>query len=132
VGLVVETGGGTGKQRYWAPAQDSHGFRDADVADDPDALAAAGWLRQHYLGYFTEKMAQWEDERPNWPTSWRDAAHGADALVTVTAEELDELMTELEAVVERHRARLGDEERPGARRVTVHLYSMPTDLGERP
>jgi hypothetical protein len=77
-------------------------------------------------------MARWEDERQHWPTSWRDAAQMSDALVTVTAQELDELMTELSAVVERHRERLGDEPRPGARQVAVHLYSMPTDLGERP
>jgi DNA-binding transcriptional ArsR family regulator len=132
VDLVVETGEGTGKQRFWAPAQDSHGWSDADFDDDPDAAAAAGWLRQHYLATFTEQLARWDDERQRWPASWRDAAHMSDALVTVTAEELDELMTELEAVVERHRERLGDEPRPGARQVSVHLHSMPTDLGERP
>jgi DNA-binding transcriptional ArsR family regulator len=132
VGLVVETGQGSGKQRFWAPAQDSHSWTDSAVADDPDAVAAAGWLRQHYASHFAEKMARWEDERSHWPTSWRDAAHMSDALVTVTAQELDELMTELEAVIERHRERLGTEPRPDARQVTVHLYSMPTDLGERP
>src|SRR3954467_587049 len=52
VGLVVETEEGHGKQRFWAAAQDSHGWQDADVADDPDAVAASGWLHQYYWTYF--------------------------------------------------------------------------------
>jgi predicted ArsR family transcriptional regulator len=132
VGLVAETGAGTGKQRFWAPAQDSHGWSDADLAGDPDALAAAGWLRQHYMSHFAERVARWEDERQHWPVAWQDAAHMSDALVTATAEELEELMSELEEVMLRHRERLGDDDRPGARRVAVQLYAMPTDLDDRP
>lgn len=132
VGLVVETGEGTGKQRFWAAAQESHGWTDSDVADDPDAVAASSWLRQLYWSAFAENVARWEDERPNWPVAWRDAAHMTDGLLTLTAEELDELMTDLEAVLQRHRERAGDEPRPGAHRVSIHLYAMPTDLDDRP
>jgi DNA-binding transcriptional ArsR family regulator len=132
VNLVVETGEGTGKQRFWAPAQEAHGWSDADFADDPDAAAAAGWLRQHYQSFFAEKMARWEDERQHWPVEWRDAAHSSDALLTATAAELDELMTELESVVLRFKEQLGDEQRPGARRVSVQLHSIPIDLDDRP
>jgi predicted ArsR family transcriptional regulator len=132
VGLVTDTGAGTGKQRFWAAAQDSHGWSDASVAGDPDAEAAAGWLGKHYWSYFAEKVAHWEDERPHWPVEWRDAAHMSDALVTVTAEELDEVMTSLESVLERFRDQVGDEPRPGARRVMVQLYALPTDPGDRP
>lgn len=132
VGLVTETGEGTGKQRYWAAAQQSHSWTDASFEGDQDALAAADWLRQHYLSHFMARMARWEDERPHWPTEWRDAAHSSDALVTATAEELDELMSSLETVLVRFREKLGDEPRPGARRVSVQLYAMPNDLGDRP
>ena len=132
VNLVVETAQGVGKQRFWAPAQRSHGWSDAEVADDPDALAAAGWLRQHYLSYFSERMARWEDERQHWPLAWRDAAHSSDGMVTATAEELVELMTELESVVARFKERVSDEPRPGARRVTIVFNSMPLDLDDRP
>ncbi|HEX6360333.1 helix-turn-helix domain-containing protein [Actinophytocola sp.] len=132
VNLVVETGEGTGKQRFWAPAQESHGWSDTELVDDPDAMAASGWLRQHYQSYFAEKVARWEDERPHWPLAWRDAARASDALITATAEELDELMTELESVMLRFKERFGDEPRPGARRVSVQLNSMPIDLDDRP
>lgn len=131
VGLVTETGDGTGRQRFWAAAQQSHGWSESSVAGDPDAEAASGWLHQHYWAYFSEKVARWEDERPHWPVEWRDAARMSDALVTVTAEELHELMTSLESVLERFKEQVGDEPRPGARRVAVQLYSMPTDPGDR-
>src|SRR5436190_6665334 len=88
VGLVVETGAGHGKERFWAPAQDSHGWRDADVADDPDALAASGWLGQYYWTHFAEKVARWQDDRPHWPVQWRDAASMSDAMLTVSPGEL--------------------------------------------
>lgn len=131
VNLVVETGEGSGKQRFWAAAQEAHSWSD-DFVDDPDATAAATWLRQHYVSYFAEKVARWEDERQHWPAVWRDAAHASDALGTVTAEELDELMTELEAVTHRFMEQVGNEPRPGARRVSIQLYSMPLDLDDRP
>jgi len=132
VGLVTETGEGTGKQRFWAAAQESHGWSDASVVGDPDAEAASGWLRQHYWSHFSEKVARWEDERPRWPVEWRDAASSSDALVTATPEELTELMTTLESELARFKERVGDEPRPGARQVAVQLYSMPTDPTDRP
>jgi predicted ArsR family transcriptional regulator len=132
VNLVVETGEGTGKQRFWQPAQESHSWSEADFEDDPDAMAASGWLRQQYFGHFSEKLARWDDERRHWPVAWRDAAHMSDAMVTATAEELDELMTELESVMERFKDTIGDEPRPGAIRVSLLLNAMPTDPDARP
>ena len=101
VNLVVETGAGTGKQRFWAAGAEVARLVEHELADDPDAAAAASWLRQHYLSYFAERMARWEDERQHWPVAWQEAAHMSDALVTATAEELDELMAELESVLRR-------------------------------
>ncbi|WP_424186317.1 winged helix-turn-helix domain-containing protein [Actinokineospora sp. G85] len=132
VDLVVETGEGTGKQRYWAAAQTSHGWHDSDFTDDPDSAAAAGWLRQHYWGMFNEKMAHWEQERPRWPAEWGDAAHFSDLLVTMDVGQLNDLMGELEEVVARHRQRAIDSPAPGARQVIVLLNAMPTDPGLRP
>ena len=132
VDLVVETGEGTGKQRFWMPAQESHSWSDTEHEDDPDAAAAAQWLQRHYASHFAELHARWEDERPHWPAVWRDAARTSDGLATATAEELEELMAELEEVIVRHKENLGDEPRPGARRVSIQLYAMPTDLDDRP
>ena len=46
VGLVEETAEGTGKQRFWAAAQDSHSWRNTEHADDPDARPRLRWLRR--------------------------------------------------------------------------------------
>jgi DNA-binding transcriptional ArsR family regulator len=132
VNLVVETGDGTGKQRFWMPAQQSHSWSDTEHADDPDAAAAAHWLSQHYANHFAEMRARWDDERQYWPNEWRDAARTSDGLVTATPAELDDLMTELEEVILRHKETLGDGPRPDARRVSIQLYAMPTDLSDRP
>ena len=132
VNLVVETGEGTGEQRFWAAAQESHSWSESDFEGDPDAVAASGWLRQHYFSHFSEQLARWDDERQSWPVAWRDAAHMSDMLFTATVEELDELMTELEAVMARFSERFGDEPRPGARRVSVLLNAMPIDPSDRP
>ena len=132
VNLVTETGEGTGKQRFWQPAQEAHSWSEADFEGDPDAIAASGWLRQQYFSHFSEQLARWDDERHSWPVAWRDAAHMSDMLFTATVEELDELMTELEAVMARFSERFGDEPRPGARRVSILLNAMPIDLDDRP
>lgn len=130
VNLVVETGAGAGKQRFWAPAQKMHSW--SDTSEDPDTAAAASWLRQHYLSYFAERMARWEDERQFWPVAWQEAATTSDRLFTATAEELAEIVAELGSVLQRYAERLGDEPRPGARRVSVQVYATPTDLDDRP
>lgn len=132
VGLVVETGEGRGKQRFWAAAQESHGWTDAEVADDPDAVAASGWLRQHYWSWVSEKVARWEDVRSNWPVEWRDAAGMSDALLTMSADQLHELTTELQSVVLRHKQRALDAPAENGRQVTVLFYAMPTDLDDEP
>jgi hypothetical protein len=84
------------------------------------------------VSHFAEMHARWEDERRYWPAEWRDAARMSDGLVTATAAEVEELMGELESVLSRFRETLGTEPRPGARRVSIQLYSMPTDLDDRP
>lgn len=125
VGLVTEIGGQPGRQRRWRAAQESHGWSDADIPDDPDAAAAAGWLRRHYWQEEAHRVAQWEEYRPQWPPEWREAAGLSDALLELDADELRELMAELHEVLRRYRNRPGRGD--AARRVTVYLHAMPTD-----
>jgi DNA-binding transcriptional ArsR family regulator len=128
VKLVVETDQGTGKQRFWAAAQDSHGWKDTDT-DDPDALAAASWLRQHYLQHFAERTQRWERVRHSWPVEWQEAVAGSDAIVELNAEQLGELMDELYALVLRYREKEPGE---GHRQIVVNLFSMPAEPEDRP
>lgn len=132
VGLVEETGEGRGKQRFWAAAQKSHSWHDAEVVDDPDALAAAGWLRQHYWAHMSEKVAHWEDARSGWPIEWRDAAGMSDMLLDLSADQVLALTSELDAVVRRHAELAQTEPAPDARRVTFLYYVMPTEPEDLP
>lgn len=132
VGLVEETDEGHGKQRVWAPAQQSHSWTDADVADDPDALAAAGWLREHYWAYMGEKVARWEDARQRWPIAWRDAAGMSDVVLELSANQVSALTEELDEAIRRHQeAALADPD-PDPRRVTFLYYALPTDPEDAP
>jgi DNA-binding transcriptional ArsR family regulator len=123
VNLVVETGDGHGKQRFWAAAQDSHGWRDTR-SHDPDALAASSWLRQHYFQQFVDRAVRWEQVRQNWPAPWQEAAAASDFIVDLNAEQLGELMNELNAVLLRYRE---VEPGEGGRQVLVNLFAMPSE-----
>lgn len=128
VKLVVETDQGTGKERFWAAAQDSHGWRDTDT-DDPNALAASAWLRQHYFQHLTERFTRWERVRREWPVDWQNAVSMSDAIVDLNAEQLGELMEELYALVLRYRE---TEPGEGHRQFVVNLLAMPADPEDVP
>jgi DNA-binding transcriptional ArsR family regulator len=132
VKLVVETGEGTGKERFWAAAQRSHGWADADVANDPDALAAAGWLREHYWAYMSEKVARWEDARQRWPVAWRDAAGMHDMLLELSVSQLRALTSEIGEVLRRHQEAAQADPDEAARRVTFLFYALPTEPEDTP
>ena len=129
VGLVRDTGTGTGRRRVWragSPAPDS-----AEAAsDDPDPLdeddaAAAAWLARDYLAHFGEKAQEWLDGRPAWPPVWQQTCGLEDHLVLVTAEQATALRAELLEVLERYR-RVG-QGNPDAKRVSVFTCALPVD-----
>jgi hypothetical protein len=130
VSLVEETGEGSGKQRFWAAAQDSHGWRDADVEDDPDGLAASTWLRQHYWRGYIDKVGSWEEVRPGWPLEWRDAASMSDHLLVMNARQVDDLAAELEAVIRRHVDRAAADPAEDRQRISLYLHTLPTEPAE--
>jgi DNA-binding transcriptional ArsR family regulator len=129
VGLVVEEERpGTGRQRWWRAAQSSHGWRDRDVRDDPDARAAADWLARHYLHQFTEMSERWLADRHNWPPAWREAHFSSDFLLELTPQRLRELEEELQAVVLRYRE---DAPQDGSEQVYLAIYGFPLKRGGR-
>src|SRR5436190_18502667 len=70
VGLVEETDGGRGRERPWRAATEMHGWTEHDVEGDPDAKAAADWLRRYYLRGFIDRYQRWLDEQAAWPLDW--------------------------------------------------------------
>jgi DNA-binding transcriptional ArsR family regulator len=126
VGLVEETGQGRGKQRFWAAAQRTHGWQDADVEGDPDGQAASNWLRQHYWRSYLDTVGRWEEVRAGWPLEWRDAIGMSDFLLTVSPAQLRDLTDELTEVVSRHAARAEAEPAEGRQRISIFWQTLPT------
>jgi DNA-binding transcriptional ArsR family regulator len=129
VDLVVETDEGHGKQRFWAAAQQSHSWRNTRFDADPDARAAAGWLRQRQLRHLVELVEEWEQERARWPQAWRDAASMSDVILDVSPGQLTELLEELHAVLLRYRDLPPAQ---GRQQVVVHFVGLPAEPRDAP
>ncbi len=130
VGLIEDSGEGTGRRRVWRAVaaagtpEVSAGIRDGAPAD-PDDLAAADWLARDYLEHFTGRASQWLDARDQWPAAWEPVLGLEDHLVLVTAEQMTALREELLEVLARYR-RLG-QGNPQAKRVSVYTCALPVD-----
>ncbi len=131
VGLIEDSGEGTGRRRVWravaaagAP-EASVGILDPEDTDDPDDAAAADWLARDYLEHFTGRATDWLDTRNQWPGPWSPVLGLEDHLVLVSAEQMTALREELVEVLERYR-RLG-QGNPRAKRVSVYTCALPVD-----
>lgn len=130
VGLVTDTGEGEGKQRLWRASTSFHSFDPSDYRDDDDAAAALGWLQRDYVRQLAARAEQWLDVAERWPDDWVDAAGLSDTFVTVTADQLRAVNTELLAVLDRWRS--AGEGDPEARRVQVWVVAHPSDPRAEP
>ncbi len=128
VGLVEETGAGHGRERPWRAATEMHSFSQRDVAYDPDAEAAADWLRRYYLRSFVDRFQAWLDVHESWPMDWQEAGDASDALLRLSPRRIAELKAEVNAIVERYRD--PDPDDPDARSVEFDVHVFP--LGREP
>jgi DNA-binding transcriptional ArsR family regulator len=129
VGLVADTGEGTGKQRLWRAATSSHSWERTELSHDEDAATALGWLERDYLRLFSTDFGHWLDVAEAWPGEWQDAAGMGDSWVTVNAGQLKALRRELDEVLERYR---DADPAPDARRVTFWAAAFPLDPDDIP
>ncbi|WP_368499020.1 ArsR/SmtB family transcription factor [Herbiconiux sp. A18JL235] len=126
VGLVVDTGEGTGRRRLWRAASDFHSWVNSGFADDENARTALGWLQRDYVRQFAARAERWLDVSESWPAEWVDALGLSDSFVEVTPAQAVELRDELDALLARFRqAGAGH---PDARRIHVTVQSSPLDL----
>lgn len=128
VGLVEETGEGRGRERWWRAATQMHTFTQRDVAYDPDAQAAADWLRRYYLRSFVDRFQAWLDVHEAWPMDWQEVGDASDYLLRLSPQRLAELNAEVSAVIERYRD--PDPDDPDARPVEFDVHAFP--LGPEP
>lgn len=131
VGLVQDTGAGTGRRRVWeAVAQEdvglvtvSSGGGEEDV--DEDDAHAVDWLALDYLAHFGDRARSWLTEQHAWDPVWQDVCGLQDHTVQVTAEQATALRAELLEVLERYR-RVG-QGNPQAKRMVVYTCALPVD-----
>lgn len=125
VGLVEDTGTGSGKRRVWQAASRGHEWDPSEFAGDPDAEASLAWLTGYYRSFHAERAEQWAAHAESWPGHWRDVLGSGDDGLVVTAQQARYLREELDAVVRRYRsAGAGD---PDAIRVLIYTDLYPLD-----
>ena len=125
-GLVLEDeGAGRGRERWWRAAHDVSSWQRTAYADDPDATAAADWLSSFQLTTFVDRAEAWQRAAPGESAAWRDAAGFSDYFLSLNPGQLDALLKEIDAVIERHRRSAADAPAPDARQVLIYLAGLP-------
>ena len=129
VGLVADTGEGTGKQRLWRAATSSHSWAPSELSGDEDATTALGWLERDYLRLFSTDFGHWLDVAEAWPSAWQDAAGMGDNWLSLNTEQLTALKKDLDALFERYEKDGGG---PGAVRVAFWQAAFPLEMDDVP
>lgn len=138
VGLITDTGTGTGRRRIWRATEQDEGpgalaFGTVAVGGsqgegaslDADDEQAADWLALDYLAHFGDRAQSWLRDRQQWDLPWQEVCGLEDHGVQVTAEQLTALRAELLEVLARYR-RVG-QGNPQAKRVVVYTCALPVD-----
>ena len=125
VGLVEDTGTGTGRRRVWRSAGEVLPRTGVEEPLDEDDAQASDWLALDYLAHFGERAQGWLTEQRRWDPVWQELCGLEDHTVQVTAEQLAALRAELGEVLERYR-RLG-QGNPQAKRVVVYTCPLPVE-----
>ncbi len=128
-GFVEEAGGGRGRARPWRMTTIGMSLV-ADGADAESEIAAAALLRivrERQLN----RYQTWLETKSTYPPHWRAASSESQFVFYLTADELDQLNTELIAMLQpRMRERLTDPSQrpPGAAPVELLMFSYPMAL----
>jgi DNA-binding transcriptional ArsR family regulator len=127
-GLVRDshTGGrsaGDGRKRYWEAA--ARGFR-FEFPDDDEGRAASQVLSRTMFEAYAGLPQHWMDEvEPALEPEWRRAAGLANTRVTLSAEELETVSTEIERLLAPYVTRAREDRPDGARGVRLLRYVLP-------
>ena len=127
VGLVEDTGTGTGRRRVWQAVEDpGPGATDAEPEPlDEDDAQAADWLALDYLAHFGDRARHWLVAQQDWDPIWQRTCGLEDHTVQVTTEQLTAMRAELLEVLDRYR-RVG-QGNPAAKRVVVYTCALPVN-----
>jgi predicted ArsR family transcriptional regulator len=124
-GFCEEAGGGRGREKPWRATAMATSW--SSTPGDPDRAEAQAHLdalvAQRYFTQITRWLADRHDDTPEWQ---RASGYG-DVVLPLTADELEALRRDVEALVRPYVRRLTGEAEapPGARRVNVVHFEFP-------
>jgi len=126
-GLVVEDDSrGNARDRWWKSAHQGTEFNKAELLEQEPELAL-GFL--HGVGQtYAENIFGFIDAMQTMPEDWRDASVLADYFFHLRADQLDAMMHEVMAVLEKYKT--DDLTAPlpeGAEQVTVQIQAFPRE-----
>lgn len=126
-GLVEEAGGGRGRERPWRAT--ALFTTTPSVAATPELAAAREEFARFVAERYFAHLLRWLETRAREPVEWQQAAVFGDAMLYLTAEELDRLGQELVALAEPYVERTVDPSlRPeSARLVSFLKLAFPSD-----
>jgi DNA-binding transcriptional ArsR family regulator len=133
-GFVEEAGGGKGRARPWRVKSIGMSFGDS-VADDPEYEIASSTLSLMFRERSFDRYRRWMESKASYPRSWRNAAQNNEAVFYVTPDELEELNTEVTALLmSKYFDRLADKSKrpPGSVPVEMLIMSWPLQLPSEP
>lgn len=117
------------RERWWQPASDGISIRDEDFRDAPEKAAAHAAASRLFFEQRNEMYRRWLDERTTWGPEWNRAYESSESTLRVTADELSELVKDMQALVKQYtdRGRAADEagDTEGRENVAVHTYAFP-------
>jgi DNA-binding transcriptional ArsR family regulator len=124
-GFVEEVEGAKGRSRPWRAVSTSHSFDT--VSPVPEVAAAAEALEASFHASSQEMLREWWSTRAVYPEEWRRASFAFNSFLHLTAEETEELGTEISKLLSRYRGRAGDRSTrpPGTRPVHFNAYAHP-------
>ena len=124
-GFCEEAGGGKGREKPWRATALFTSWNAS--FDDPETADAERHLDTVIIQLYVDQITRWLADRPDEPPEWQRAAGFGDIALPLTADELERLRRDAEALVRPYLPRLtGEAEAPaGARRVKLVHFEFP-------
>lgn len=105
-GFAEEAPGGRGRSRPWRLVGWGHSFDTA--MGSPVEVAAGNALEQTIHRRNFEGLTEWWSQQRSYPAKWRRAAFLATSTTYLTAEEMDDLSEQIQALLQGYHERLRD------------------------
>jgi DNA-binding MarR family transcriptional regulator len=131
-GFVEEDPGrGSGRERWWRRVPVGITIEGHTLAAESPAVRDATKLVVNEFNRAKQvRIQEWRDSYDRWPMEWADASLESSSHVRVTAAELAELGSELDALLGAWVERTRDRQEDGVADVEVQCYTFP--VGDPP